>query len=112
MSLDLTPIAEFMAGTQRSAWLSIGPYQVYVRKAFHLINGNVEITLDLANVQRDGDVYAGFWQIFSELCKTGKAAGIPYLFLENTHNARLHAAYVSRGCIPIPGPDRSLYKIL
>ena len=110
--IDLSPVRNFLESKARNAWLEIGQYDVYLRRAFHIIEHEMVNTLDLANVQNNCDYYGGFWEIYSGVCKLGKEFGFSHLYLESTHNERLRDAYITRGCILIPGVDHNLYKRL
>jgi hypothetical protein len=51
-TVDLAQVEKFLSGSSRNEWLKVGKMKVYVRKAGHLIDGNVVMTLDLANLEQ------------------------------------------------------------
>lgn len=114
-NIDFSELHSFFKSKQRNAWLNIGVYRVYVRRAYHMIEGEIVRTIDLANiVKEDSSVpYGGFWELFAELKRLSRENAIKALFLENTYNERLYEAYKQRGCLPIGyGSDPSLYTFV
>ena len=113
--IDFSELHDFFKSKKRNDWLNIGVYRVYVRRAYHMIEGEIMLTIDLANiVKEDSSVsYGGFWELFAELKRLAKESGARALFLESTYNTGLYKAYLQRGCLPIGyGTDPSLYKLV
>ena len=103
--LDLSVLPVFLDGTYQRAWLNIGPYALYVRKAHHMVDGRIVKTFDLANAINRGHMYGGFWEIYAAMCSQAKARNIQYLYLESILNERLLHAYLARGCVHIQGSN-------
>ena len=81
-------LLQFLQSSVRNQWLTTSKFRVYVRKGKHLISGELQDCLDLANVE----VYHAFRRqgIFKDLllvCQQNNP--FPILYIENVINDEL-----------------------
>lgn len=43
-------LSQFLSGTERNAWIRVGSFEIYVRKAVRTIEGSQRHCLDIANI--------------------------------------------------------------
>lgn len=110
--IDFIELDGFMKNKPSNSWITVGEYSIYLRKGHHCIAGNVEKTLDLANIKSNANQYAGFWTIYKRLCSTALSYDIRFLYLECVDNTRLLEAYLKRDCIRNGIDSTNLYKKL
>lgn len=105
---SLSQVEKFLAGPEHNAWLKVETMKVYVRKAGHLIDGNVIDTLDIANVdQLEKQRGKGkFRQLVIDLTKLLESKPdlrkqIKGIYVESVLNDRLAASLPSMGFKPV-----------
>lgn len=47
----MNELIKFLETHTRNSWISIGVYSVYVRRAYHIANGKLLNTFDIANIE-------------------------------------------------------------
>jgi hypothetical protein len=82
-------------GTKRQAWVTFKKIDLYVRRGRHVVNGNIRLTLDFANLEASerhrssGDLWRAV-----ELAESLEKQRI--VFIENVHSERLVASLVKK----------------
>lgn len=95
----MKPIAEqldeFILSTFRNKWLDDGILSVYVRKGYHMYEGMILNTLDIANISTISEEYQGKGHFKSFMNKV-ESVGKP-VWVENIHNPLLSRMLVKHG---------------
>lgn len=104
---------EFLDGSQQSAWVQVGDYNVYLRKGSRNLSGGEASTLDVANINRvDGrgshevlppaqrGASGNFRQVMSELERAAGERGFGGVYVENIQNKFLPDVLQRGGYVP------------
>ena len=78
MTLD-----EFLKSPIRNTHLQHKDYYIYVRKAFHMIEGKITKTFDLATIDADNPGQDLFLPFISDLCSTVFKHGFNVIYVES-----------------------------
>lgn len=98
----------------------LGPYETYVRRAFHRCGSNIVETFDIGNVNNT-QVHlcgrGGFKKLMLEIqglleSRADLRKEIQAIYIENVLNAYLAKSLPTMGFTRQPGPDASFYMML
>lgn len=101
-------IKSFLKSPQRNAWIVEGPYEIYIRRGLHIINGKLAECFDIANIDnREVRGTGGFWKLVDEiksLLETNAAVrkNITYIYVESVLNKRLAKSLPKHGFTELP----------
>jgi hypothetical protein len=114
--MNLDQLDDFLIGPARNAWLRIGPYDMYVRKGNHMVEGSVRLCFDLASIQRKEDGKCGrgqFKALLPQLIAKASTFRFEVMFVESLLNPKLETYLKSVGFQEVPGScPPSVYKRL
>lgn len=98
-------IEEFLASGRASAWLKIGSFEVYVRRAYHACGEEGCRTFDIANVHSNRATGSGTYRPFIagiiQLLETRPdlRGDITHVYFENILNPKLVPLYKEFGAV-------------
>jgi hypothetical protein len=102
-AIVISEVADFLARLERVGWLSLGPMQVYCRKAIRKLDGpRLMQTFDIANIEVHEDHRGeGLFKAFiSEITPMLVECDFDAIYIENVFNPRWIAS-LSRDWIKI-----------
>lgn len=115
-SRNKDPLQKFIQSSKDRDWLVVGPFDIYVRKAHHLIGDELKQTFDLANFNRARLSEGGkgeFWETIKHLEELLLETVWTVVYIENVHNMRLVESLPKHGFMPVPRSNPiSFYKDL
>jgi len=102
---NMSQVIKFLSGKERNAWLRARGFDVYVRKGFHRVDGDVITCFDIANIEQQDEAKRGkgkFKAFVVELKKLlesdAKLRGdIKAIYVESVLNKRLESSLPSMG---------------
>lgn len=109
--MNLTPLRTFLAGGEQNKYIMLGKIKAYVRKGYHVIDGSIVRTFDLANFEcaaryrGKGLFRALVPQLKAELATNAHCAAIKGIYVENVLNDRLAKSLPSMGFQLVAGTE-------
>lgn len=92
-------VGALLRGDARSGWVHGGGLKLYLRRGYHMINGEIRLCLDVANVTADNPGRGAFTAFLDWLEPTVQPHSAA-IFVESILNPSLHTYLEKRGYQP------------
>lgn len=98
-SQDQSELKAFLLSTRTSAWIKYGPFELYVRKGHHIVEGQVRKTFDLANFSntKRKERGKGLFRAFIKELPAHLKGQFDVIYVESVQNPQLEKSLPSMG---------------
>lgn len=102
--MQVREVVKFFRSGRRNGWIRCGVFDVYVRKGFHTVEGEVRSCFDLASIstELENQGKGEFKKLLPRMVHTARQLDFEVFFVESVINERLAQYLPKVGFKPIP----------